>query len=156
VQLPAYRSAGFNVAAIASRTSGTAREVAGIRGIPKVYDTIDELLRDDSIEIFDIAVPPQNQVEIIRELVRIGTKQRGVVAQRPWAASLGGAGELVRLCADRGIVLAVNQNMRFDQSIRALHTVLRRGYLAEPVLATIEMRAVPHWQSWLKDSKRLT
>ncbi len=156
VQLPAYRNAGFQVAALASRTSEIAHEVADFRGVPQVYDSIDELLRDDSIDIFDIAVPPDRQVEIVRELVRIGAKPKGILAQKPLATNLDSARELVQMCAGQGIMLAVNQNMRFDPSIRALRTVLRRGYLGEPVLATIEMRAVPHWQSWLKDYRRLT
>jgi predicted dehydrogenase len=42
------------------------------------------------------------------------------------------------------------------QAVRALKTILDRGYLGKPVLATIEMRAVPHWQAWLRDYKRLT
>ena len=36
--------------------------------------------------------------------------------------------------------------MRYDHSMRALKTLLDRGVLGEPVLATIEMRAIPHWQ----------
>ena len=47
-----------------------------------------------------------------------------------------------------GIVLAVNQNMRYDQSVRALKDLLDRGWLGEPVLATIDMRAIPHWMPW--------
>ncbi len=46
--------------------------------------------------------------------------------------------------------------MRYDQSMRALKTLLDRGDLGEAVLATIEMRAIPHWQAFLKDSPRLT
>ena len=134
VQLPAYRNAGFHVAALASRTAEIAREVADFRGVPKVYDTIDELLADDSIDIFDIAVPSDRQVEIVRELVRIGAKPKGILAQTPLATNLDASRELVRTCADRGIILAVNQNMRFDQSIRALRTLLRRGDLGLPVL----------------------
>jgi predicted dehydrogenase len=156
VQLPAYRNAGFHVAALASRTAEIAREVADFRGVPQVYDSIDELLRDGSIDIFDIAIPPDRQVDIIRQMVRIGARPKGILAQKPLATDLAGARELVQICADQGIVLAVNQNMRFDQSIRALRTVLRRGYLGEPVLATIEMRAVPHWQAWLQHYRRLT
>ena len=38
--------------------------------------------------------------------------------------------------------------MRFDQSIRACKDILRRGYLGEPILATIDMRAIPHWMPW--------
>jgi predicted dehydrogenase len=58
------------------------------------------------------------------------------------------ARECVDLCASAGIVLAVNQNMRYDQSVRAMKDLLRRGWLGDPVLATIEMRAIPHWMPW--------
>jgi len=54
------------------------------------------------------------------------------------------------------ITLAVNQNMRYDQSMVALKRLLERGDLGTPVLATIEMRAVPHWQVWLREYRRLT
>jgi predicted dehydrogenase len=64
--------------------------------------------------------------------------------------------EIVQLCEERGLPLAVNQNMRYDQSIRALKALLDRELLGKPVLATIEMRAVPHWQSWLRGYGRLT
>ena len=50
---------------------------------------------------------------------------------------------MVEICAKGGIPLAVNQNMRYDQSMRALKTLLARGELGEPVLGTIEMRAIP-------------
>jgi hypothetical protein len=58
------------------------------------------------------------------------------------------AKEIVELCRDAGITLAVNQNMRYDQSIRALKSLLSRGELGTPVLSTIEMRAIPHWMPW--------
>jgi hypothetical protein len=56
--------------------------------------------------------------------------------------------EIVRICRDAGIVLSVNQNMRYDQSVRACRSLLNRGDLGEPVLATIDMRAIPHWMPW--------
>src|SRR5665213_2762088 len=52
------------------------------------------------------------------------------------------------MCESAGITLAVNQNMRFDHSIRACKTLLDRSELGTPVLATIEMRAIPHWMPW--------
>jgi predicted dehydrogenase len=54
----------------------------------------------------------------------------------------------VKRCADAGIVLAVNQNMRFDQSVRAAKDILNRGWIGEPVFASIDMRAIPHWMPW--------
>ncbi|MGD0499808.1 MAG: Gfo/Idh/MocA family oxidoreductase [Bryobacteraceae bacterium] len=70
VQLKAYRNAGFNTVAMASRTPEIAREVAELYGIPKVYDTVGELLRDPQVEIVDVAVPPDQQLAVIREIAR--------------------------------------------------------------------------------------
>jgi predicted dehydrogenase len=46
--------------------------------------------------------------------------------------------------------------MRFDQSMRVLKQILDRELLGTLVLATIEMRAIPHWQPFLADYDRLT
>ncbi len=155
VQLVAYREAGFQVSAIASRTPAHARAAAAARGVPTVHDTVDELLADPGLEIVDIAVPPRVQLEVVRAAVR-QPHLKGILAQKPLAPTLGEAAEIVRLCEAAGVTLAVNQNMRFDPGIRALRTLLARGDLGEPVLATIEMRAVPHWQDYLAGEERLT
>jgi predicted dehydrogenase len=156
VQLVAYRQAAFNVAAIASRSYEVAQEVAGVRGIPRVYETVDELVADPAISILDIAIPPDKQLDVVKAAVHHADHIKGILCQKPLATNYAEAYQIVRLCEDAGITLAINQNMRFDQSIRALKTVLERGYLGDLVMATIEMRAVPHWQSWLKNYGRLT
>jgi predicted dehydrogenase len=127
----------------------TARAVAAQHGIPTVHTGVDALLADTSVEILDVAVPPDAQPDVIRRAVELGKgRLRGILAQKPLALSLGVARELVQVCADAGIVLAVNQNMRFDQSVRAAKDVLNRGWLGEVVFASIDMRAVPHWMPW--------
>jgi predicted dehydrogenase len=156
VQLRAYADAAFNVVGITSRTPEVAREVADLRGIPRVYDSLEEMVQDPAIEILDIAVPPDCQLDVVRTAVRHGRHLKGILAQKPLAVNYYHASEIVRLCAERNLPLAVNQNMRFDQSIRALKTLIARGDLGSPVLATIEMRAVPHWQTWLQTYSRLT
>jgi predicted dehydrogenase len=156
VQLRAYADAALKVVAICSRTPEIAREVADLRAIPKVYDSLDEMLRDPEIEILDIAVPPDQQFDVVRQACDNGRYLKGILAQKPLAVDYDSALRTVEYCRRRGIPLVVNQNMRYDQSVRALKTVLDRGYLGTPVLATIEMRAVPHWQSWLRRYGRLT
>jgi len=146
--LVAYRQAGFNPVAIASRDPEHARAVAELRGVSKSHAAVSDLLADPQIELLDIAVPPDVQPGIIRQAVHHGDRLRGILAQKPLAMSVGEAKECVELCAKAGIVLAVNQNMRYDQSVRALKDILNRGWLGDPVLGTIEMRAIPHWMPW--------
>ncbi|HEX4606649.1 MAG TPA: Gfo/Idh/MocA family oxidoreductase [Urbifossiella sp.] len=146
--LVAYRNAGFNPIAIASRNEATARDVAALHSIPTVQ-SIEALLTNPDVEILDVAVPPDAQPGLIRRAVDAGKgRLRGILAQKPLALSAGVARDLVGRCAAAGVTLAVNQNMRYDQSVRAAKAGLARGLVGEPVLATIDMRAVPHWMPW--------
>ena len=156
VQLVAYRDAGYNVAAITDLDLDRARQTAALRGVSRVYPTVEELAADPAIEVIDIAVPPDQQLAVVRRLVAQAAHIRGVLAQKPLAMTYTEAAEIVRLCEAAGITLAVNQNMRWDPSIRALHTLLKRGWLGEPVLATIEMRVPRRYTSWKRRSDRLT
>ncbi len=147
--LVAYRNAAFNPVAIASRTLDQAKSVAALHAIPRVHDSIEDLLRDPDVEILDVAVPPDVQPELIRRAVELGAgRLRGILAQKPLALSVKDARDLVERCNRAGIALGVNQNMRFDQSVRAMKDLLNRGWIGDPVFASIEMRAVPHWMPW--------
>ena len=146
--LVAYRAAGFNPVAIAARSPDRARAAAQRHHIPKVYDDYRKLLDDPAVRVVDIAVPPDVQIDVVREAVQRKDHVRGILAQKPLGMNYAQAREIVRLCEQARITLAVNQNMRFDQSVRACKDVLNRGYLGDPVLATIDMRAIPHWMPW--------
>ncbi len=153
--LVAYRKVGFNPAAIASRTRTRAEEVARRHAIPKVYDTPDQLLDDPSIEVLDIAVPPMHQFGLITAACRRKTV-KGILAQKPLGMNYTEAVEAVETCEKAGIVLSVNQNMRYDHSVRAAKTLLENGIIGEPVFASIDMRGVPHWMDWHRDLGWLT
>jgi predicted dehydrogenase len=146
--LAAYRKAGFNPVAIASRTPARAQAVAQQHAIPRCYDTIEQLLDDPEIEVLDIAVPPDKQLDILLAACGRGDHIRGILAQKPLALSVAQARQCVEACRAAGVTLAVNQNMRYDQSVRAMKDLLQRGWLGQPVLGTIDMRAIPHWMPW--------
>ena len=145
--LVAYRKAGFNPVAIASRTRENAAKAALRHGIPRVCESYEQLLDDPSIEVLDIAVPPNAQLGLIKAACQRGTV-KGILAQKPLGMNYAEAVEAVRACEAAGITLAVNQNIRYDQSVRAGQTLLENGTIGEPVLATIEMRGIPHWMPW--------
>ena len=81
---------------------------------------------------------------------------RGILAQKPLAMSYAEASRLVAACSRAGILLQVNQNMRYDHSVRALKSLIDDQVLGEPVLATIEMRAIPHWMPWAQGGRSLS
>lgn len=145
--LVAYRQAGFNPVAIASRTFANAQAVAERHEIANVYETYEELLQDEAVEVVDVAVPPDLQMEVILKALE-HQHIRGILAQKPLGIDYAQAVKIVDACKKRGVTLAVNQNMRFDHSVRGCKDLLERGVLGDPVLATIDMRAIPHWMPW--------
>lgn len=153
--LPAYRKAGFQVAAIASRTQEHAAEVAQRWDIPTVHASPEALIADPGIDIVDLAFPPDQQPALIRAALA-APHVRAILAQKPLALSLDEARLLRDEARAAGKILSVNQNMRYDQSMRVLKQILDQGLLGEPVFAQIDMHAIPHWQSFLEQYDRLT
>ena len=154
--LVAYKNAGFRVVGLTSRTMATAREVAGIRGVPAVFPTLEAMLDAPQVDVVDVAVPPLEQPGVIRRILDHPRRVKGILAQKPLAMSPDEGRAIVEACEAAGVALQINHNMRYDQSVRACKTLLDRGALGTPVLATIEMRAIPHWMSWARDGRSLS
>jgi predicted dehydrogenase len=150
--LMSYRKAGFNPVAIASRSRENAALVATRHSIACVHESYEALLDDASIEVLDIAVPPQHQLALIQSACERSTV-KGILAQKPLALSYDDATKAVERCERAGIVLAVNQNMRYDPSVWGVKTLLQQGELGDPVFATIDMRGIPHWQPWQRETE---
>jgi len=153
--LPAYQKAGISVVGLFGRQKEKAARIANQFGIPLATDSIDELLEKTRPDLLDIAVPPEAQPAILDKAASFpGIK--GILAQKPLAMSFDQGLALVEACRKGGKVLSINQNMRFDPSVFALKQLLDRNLLGEPVLATIDMRAVPHWMPWAKGLRSLS
>src|SRR5258708_3250634 len=155
VQLLAYATAGFPVVAIASRRPEKAAEVAHRWKIATVHETPHQLIENPNVEIVDIAFPPDQQPELIRHALK-QKHLRGILAQKPLAMDFAAAKALVEEAAATDKLLSVNQNMRFDQSIRVLKQLIERNALGMHLLGTIDIRAIPHWQPFLASYDRLT
>jgi predicted dehydrogenase len=153
--LAAYRAARFDVAAIASRTRSRAEAVAVRWGIPVVHDTPEALIADQAVQILDIAYPPDLQPALIRAALR-QPHIKAILAQKPLALTLADAIALRDEAEAAGKVISINQNMRYDQSMRVLRQLLDQGDLGDIVFAQIDMHAIPHWQGFLAGYDRLT
>jgi predicted dehydrogenase len=153
--LPAYRKAGFRVEAIASRAAEGARSLADEFAIRTAHADWRDLVADTRIQILDLGFPPDSQLEVISHAVRENPQLKGILAQKPLAPDLATAQEIVAVCEEANVALAVNQNMRYDQSIRALKSLLDRGYLGQPLSAQITMHARVTWMPYAAAYERL-
>lgn len=108
-----------------------AASVAEKFGIARAHHGYESLLADTNLRVCDIAVPPAIQPGIIFDILRTAPHIQGILAQKPLASSLAEATVIVDACQKAGVCLVVNQNMRYDQSVRSAQSLLKAGVLGD-------------------------
>jgi predicted dehydrogenase len=146
--LPAYRSAGWDVVRIASRTAESAQAAADEFGIAESSGDFLDVINDDCVEVVDISLPSHRHREFAVAALEAG---KHVLLQKPMANTLEDARAIVDAADRAGVKLAVNQNGRWDPAIRACRELLDRGVFGQLVTASIEMRTRQPWQDYWKD-----
>jgi predicted dehydrogenase len=143
--LPAYRRGGLEVVGLTDLDEERARAVAERHGVERVYPDLDALLEDDRVAVVDVAVPAAAQPAIARRVLSAG---RHMLGQKPFAPSASIARELADLADEQGVVLAVNQQLRFDEGVAAAHRMMELGWLGEVTHLTIDVNIWTEWSSW--------
>ena len=134
--LPAYRLAGYRVAAAAD-IKADRRELAKLDGIPHVYEDYRELLQRDDVQIIDCAVDHSMmdvRVAILKDAAKAG---KAVLMQKPMATDLKTAEEMVKIAEDAGIPYAVNQNLQLRSGHLPDQAVPGTGALRQARLHTV-------------------
>ena len=141
--LPIYRRLGFPVAGLYDIVPDAARETARRFGVSTVFGSIAEASAAPDA-IFDVAVPGDQIASVVRELPR----GSAVLIQKPMGEDLAGAHAINQICQERGLVAAMNFQLRFSPNVLALRDLLARRALGE--LVDIEVRLVVRqpWHLW--------
>lgn len=152
--LPAYRQAGFRVVACHDQDALTAQRTAEDHGIPLVANSLEMLLANPDVDIVDIAVTPWAQPAIAAMALRAG---KHVLCQKPFAASLHAATDLVALAAAEHRQIAVNQQMRWDAGIAVARQLIEQGAIGIPADTRVEVSVRTPWHMWpwMANSPRL-
>ncbi len=142
--LDAYRTAGWEVAAICNRTLAKA-EAAARDYAPdaRMTDRYEDVLRDPAIDVVDITPHPADRIPIIEAALRAG---KHVLSQKPFVLDLDDGHRMVRLARDNGVKLAVNQNGRWAPHLSWMRETVRAGVIGEVLSAHVSI----HWDhSWI-------
>jgi predicted dehydrogenase len=102
-------------------------------GVPALRAALDELLSHPEIEIVDIATHPVVRPALVRQALAAG---KHVLAQKPFAADLRTARQLVEEAKRLGLEVAVNQNGRWAPAWRAATLLVQQGAIGEVVAVT--------------------
>jgi predicted dehydrogenase len=129
----ALRRLGIEVAGVAGRTPARAAEVADRLGLATAYDSVEALLRDDSLAAVHVTSPNDVHAEQAAAALRAG---RHVVCEKPLGVSAAETADLAGLAAASGLVNAVCFNLRFAPHNHNAAGLVRDGAVGEPRYVT--------------------
>lgn len=136
-QLHGWQSAGgAECVALCDRDRAKAEALAAEFNISAVYDDAAELLRNEKLDFIDIITGPEAHAELVRMAVSHSVP---VVCQKPMAVSYEEAENMVDTCRMADVPLYVNENWRWQTSIRELKSRMQEADIGEVFRARIRM-----------------
>lgn len=134
-QLAGWRELpGAECVALCDRQRDRAERMARDFGVPAVYDDPQEMLEREQLDFLDIIT----DVNTHAPLVRLAAAHRlPVICQKPMAATLAEAAEMVRVCRESNTPFYAHENWRWQTPLRQLKDDLTRGVIGQPFRARI-------------------
>ncbi|MCH6256129.1 Gfo/Idh/MocA family oxidoreductase [Puniceicoccaceae bacterium K14] len=119
---------GVECVAAYNRTKSKAQAVASKFGISNVYDDAATLLENEDLDFVDICTDVDTH---LRFAEMAADKGLNVVCQKPLAASLEAAEELVSVCRERDVRLFANENFRWQAPLRKVKDIVDTGIIGD-------------------------
>ncbi|MFH9008938.1 Gfo/Idh/MocA family protein [Streptomyces afghaniensis] len=117
------------------------------------YASIEELLRDETVEIVVNLTNPRSHYEVSRRALEAG---KHVYSEKPFAEELVQAGELVELAEQRGLIISSAPCSLLGETAQTLWWKLRKDAIGRPLLVYAELDdgAVHHmpYRNWISAS----
>jgi predicted dehydrogenase len=143
--LPAYRKAGFPVAALVDPNLEKASALAAQFDIPKVFGAIPDALAHAPSEcIFDVAVPASLILKVLPQL----PDGAAVLIQKPMGETLAEAVAIERLCREKGLTAAVNFQLRWAPVMKMARQYALAGLLGEVHEMEVHVSCFMPWDLW--------
>jgi predicted dehydrogenase len=110
VHVEALRRIGVPIVGILGSSPERSRQGAAALGVQRAFDSLDELLHDEAVQVVHITSPNGAHFAQARQSLLAG---RHVVCEKPLAMTSLETSDLVAIAKQSGKVAAVNYNIRF-------------------------------------------
>jgi predicted dehydrogenase len=141
VHIEALRRLGVTIHGLLEVSPEHGAKRAADLGLPRAYDSMDEMLADERVEVVHVTSPNALHFPQVSRIVAAG---RHVVCEKPLATTSAESAELVRLAREAGVVHAVNFNIRFYPLNQHAAAMVGAGELGDVRLVTGH-----YFQDWL-------
>ncbi|GAB2573891.1 Gfo/Idh/MocA family protein [Microlunatus antarcticus] len=133
--LPAYAKAGLTVASLTDLDRGRARTLADAYGVAETYDDVAGAVAHAPADaVYDVALPPEAHIGVLEQL----PDGAPVLLQKPLGNDLADGVRTREVCHRKGLVAAVNTQLRFAPYVAAARELIAAGTIGE--LYDVEVR----------------
>ncbi len=95
----------------------------------KVYLDYTEMLADNHLDIVSICSPTASHFEILSEVAKSGIK--AIFCEKPIASCIEDACQMVSICKEKNIILAINHTRRWDLNYIRVNKYIRQEKIGE-------------------------
>jgi predicted dehydrogenase len=136
VHAPGFRSEGWEVAAIYSRSEARAREASERLGVADYYTDAFELIERDDLDAVAITTPPAPHRDLAVAALRSG---KHVLCEKPFALNAAQGAEMRAAAEETGLTAMTAHEFRFTPQRGYIKRLLGEGYVGEFQLASLEL-----------------
>ncbi|HEY8584363.1 MAG TPA: Gfo/Idh/MocA family oxidoreductase [Capillimicrobium sp.] len=133
VHVEALRRLGVEVLGVVGSSPERAREKARTAVLPEPYPSFEALLADERVDVVHITSPNHLHHAQVRAALEAG---KHVVCEKPLALTSAETADLLAVAEERGLVHAVNFNIRFYAQCREARERVGAGELGDVRLVT--------------------
>lgn len=122
------RLGNVDVIAIAHSNEEKAKAKAEELGVDTYYSDYDNMVNNPDIDCIHICTPNYLHYKMVKKALEAG---KHVVCEKPLTTNVDEARELVELAREKGLVNAINFNLRFYPLVHQLRYVIEKGEIGK-------------------------
>jgi len=126
---------GADLIAVYNRTRSRAEKIAEQFKVPRVYDSADDLFRNEKPDFVDIITDVDTHAHFVEMAVSHGIKN--IICQKPMAPDFTTAKRMVKICSDAGAKLYIHENYRWQAPVRRFSQIVASGVIGKPFKARV-------------------
>ena len=143
--LPAYRKAEFPVASVTDLLPGKAQTIAAKFGVANSFESVKACVESAPANaVFDLAVPAPHLLSVLHQL----PDGVPVLLQKPMGETIEEARAIRDLCRAKGLIAAVNFQLRYAPVNLAARSLFAEGITGELHDMELQIRTHMPWAQW--------
>jgi predicted dehydrogenase len=143
--IPSYKASGFNLIGGYDINHEAAEKTVREHSLPRLYESLDDLLSDRAVQIVDIAALPWVRKELVTKAVAAG---KHMLCQKPFSDQYAEAVEMTTMAQQAGLKIAVHQQFRWSSLIRSVRCLLSEGWVGDVLDVQVQVSIHTPWDMW--------